>query len=147
MNYNKGLQPRLFCVCVVHTPRLVGRPAASTGLEYVYYVVTASSEGGQSTASLELRVMPRAPALRGYVPASLSAVVGVESVSVVNNTGGGGTFTVALVDNADGLSDLPPERQKLYNPQRNSKIYSKILESSRRIDAEELFWSAGLNMP
>ena len=49
--------------------------------------------------------------------------------------------------NEVGLSDLPPERQKLYNPQRNSKIYSKILESSRRIDAEELFWSAGLNMP
>jgi len=45
------------------------------------------------------------------------------------------------------LSDLPPERQKLYNPQRNSKIYSKVLESSRRIDAEELFWSAGLGLP
>lgn len=39
------------------------------------------------------------------------------------------------------LSALPPERQALYNPQRNSKIYSKVLGSSRRIDAEELFWS------
>ena len=42
------------------------------------------------------------------------------------------------------LSALPPERQALYNPQRNSKIYSKALESSRRIDAEELFWSTKL---
>ena len=30
-----------------------------------------------------------------------------------------------------GLSDLPPERQKLYNPQRNSKIYSKVLQTER----------------
>ena len=42
------------------------------------------------------------------------------------------------------LSALPPSRQKLYNPQRNSKIYSKVLESDRRIDAEELFWSTKL---
>ncbi len=42
------------------------------------------------------------------------------------------------------LAALPLSRQQLYNPQRNSKIYSKALESSRRIDAEELFWSTKL---
>jgi len=40
-----------------------------------------------------------------------------------------------------GLSALPERRQRLYNRVRASKIYMKPLASSRRVDAEELFWA------
>ncbi|CAM9736567.1 unnamed protein product [Laminaria digitata] len=39
------------------------------------------------------------------------------------------------------VSDLPPERRKLYNWQRMSKIYVKTLGGgARAVDAEELLW-------
>jgi amino-acid N-acetyltransferase len=40
------------------------------------------------------------------------------------------------------LEELPERRQKLYQPERNSKVYLKGLEQGGRgVDAEELFWA------
>jgi amino-acid N-acetyltransferase len=36
---------------------------------------------------------------------------------------------------------LPPSRKAVYNYKRNSKIYMKMIESSRDLDASELWWN------
>mmetsp|Transcript_37126 Transcript_37126/g.94161 ORF Transcript_37126/g.94161 Transcript_37126/m.94161 type:complete len:456 (+) Transcript_37126:1-1368(+) len=103
-----------------------------------------SAELGCLVVSPQYRRQGTGDALLGFLERTAVAA-GVEQLFVLSTN----TMQWFMERDFDevGLSDLPPERQKLYNPQRNSKIYSKILESSRRIDAEELFWSAGLNMP
>eukprot|EP00871_Galdieria_phlegrea_P005912 jgi/Galph1/808/GphlegSOOS_G5465.1 len=37
-----------------------------------------------------------------------------------------------------GVEELPPDKQKTYNYERNSKIFMKVLEGNRAVDEEEL---------
>jgi amino-acid N-acetyltransferase len=39
------------------------------------------------------------------------------------------------------VDKLPPSRQTTYNYKRASKIYLKKIESSRDLDASELWWN------
>eukprot|EP00967_Tisochrysis_lutea_P002223 scaffold2788_cov32-Tisochrysis_lutea.AAC.3 len=39
------------------------------------------------------------------------------------------------------MSELPEGRQKMINVRRGSKVFMKSIQSSRALDAEELFWS------
>jgi len=39
------------------------------------------------------------------------------------------------------VDKLPPSRRAVYNYKRNSKIYMKRIESSRDLDASELWWN------
>lgn len=39
------------------------------------------------------------------------------------------------------VDKLPPSRQAMYNYKRASKIYLKKIESSRDLDASELWWN------
>ena len=40
-----------------------------------------------------------------------------------------------------GVDELPPSRRAMYNHKRASKIYMKRIESSRDLDASELWWN------
>ena len=39
------------------------------------------------------------------------------------------------------VDKLPPSRRAMYNYKRASKIYMKRIESSRDLDASELWWN------
>ena len=39
------------------------------------------------------------------------------------------------------VDKLPPSRRAIYNYKRASKIYMKKIESSRDLDASELWWN------
>lgn len=47
--------------------------------------------------------------------------------------------------NECALEDLPVERREVYDYERKSKIYAKLIGNERQLAANELFWSGGLD--
>ena len=47
--------------------------------------------------------------------------------------------------NECALEDLPVERREVYDYERKSKIYAKLIGNERQLAADELFWSGGLD--
>jgi amino-acid N-acetyltransferase len=76
-------------------------------------------------------MLKRKPALADDVPYISLLCTGTQTMEWFVERG----FEEVSVDK------LPPSRQAVYNYKRASKIYMKKIESSRDLDASELWWN------
>jgi len=96
------------------------------------------SEIGCLVVNKEFRAKGRGDAMLGYLE-RLSLMNGCSSIFVLSTQ----TMEWFVERGFEEVSvdKLPPSRQAVYNYKRNSKIYMKKIESSRDLDASELWWN------